>query len=255
MRSPLMALFLGFCCPAGSSQATTPQILWRQLARPDESVVIRGNAFIQENAARPWSVERAANLTCDAFRFEVRSGDQWPEDSNSGENKERSEFDGYKKRWGDKTSVWGAYSFFVEPGAAYHSDWTAISQMHGSEVRPFFVQFRGEALVIYTERRETTRVVDDIRYSGTLQRGVWHRVVFHLIQSSSDDGIFDFWLDGAQIVSFKGAIGSDGNKAYWKFGIYRGYGPITAPLAIEFANMEVGTRELSGRVENPLPIE
>ena len=255
MRLSLLAIILCASYSASATEATAPPIAWDKLASADDNVVIRGNAFVQENAGRPWSVERAANLTCDAFRFEVRPGDQWSEDSNSGENKERSEFDGYKKRWGDKASVWGAYSFLIEPGASYHSDWTAISQMHGSEVRPFAVQFKDDDLFVYTEHLENGREVGNLRYSGKLPRGVWHSAVFHLTQSSSNDGVFEFWLDGAKIVSFKGPIGSDGNQAYWKFGIYRGYGPIATPLAVEYANMEVGTRDLSERVENPLLIK
>lgn len=254
MRLALLALLLFASCSAGATEATTQPIVWRQLSGADDNVVIRGNAFVQENAGRPWSAERAANLTCDAFRFEVRPGDQWSEDIKSGENKERSEFDGYKKRWDDKASVWGAYSFLIEPGVSYHSDWTAISQMNGSEVRPFAVQFKGDDLFVYTAHLENGREVGNPRYSAKLRRGVWHTAVFHLVQSSSN-GVLDFWLDGAKIVSFRGPIGSDGNQAYWKFGIYRGYGPIATPLAVEYANMEVGTRDLSERVGKPLSVD
>jgi len=255
MIPAVLAVLLCASGAAGAAEATAPSISWRPLTSADGTVLVHGNAFVPENAGRPWSVERALNLACDAFRFEVRAGDQWSEDVSSGENKERSEFDGYKKRWGSKVSVWGAYSFLIEPGASYHSDWTAISQMHGSEARPFAIQFKEDAFLVFTEHLENAHAVGALRYSEKLERGTWHRIVFHLIQSSSNDGVLELWLDGEKVLSFKGPVGSDGNQAYWKFGIYRGYGPITTPLAVEYAKMEVGTRDLSDRIINPLAVE
>ena len=110
-----------------------------------------GNVYVPENAHRSWSILRAANASCDVFRFEVRAADEWAEDAKSGENKERSELDGYKTRWGSKISIWGAYSFLIEPGPAYRSDWTAIAQMHGSSVRPFHIHFNNDIFAVHTE--------------------------------------------------------------------------------------------------------
>jgi hypothetical protein len=97
--------------------------------------------------------------------------------------------------------------------------------------------------------------VDKQVYAGKLARGEWHHVVYELVQSSSAEGSLKAWLDGAQIVDYQGPVGSDVNKAYWKFGIYRGYGPIATPFAIEFANMEIANKDLSPRIRAPLLVQ
>lgn len=254
MRQILVA-FLATCASATAACAGAASPTWQPIIDAQAPVAIRGNMYVVESASRQWSIQRAANLTADLFRFEVRAGDQWAEDRESGENKERAELDGYKTRWDDKMPVWGAYSFLIEPGPAYHSDWTAIGQMHGSKVRPFHIHFTNDVLTIYSEQPGNSGAIISARYTGKLARTVWHHVVFHLVQSSSNAGRLEFWLDGKKIVDFTGAIGAAGNQAYWKFGVYRGYGPIATPFAIQYANMEVGTRDLAMRVNSPLPIK
>ena len=253
----LVILIVVALCPEGAAadEVSGPQIQWQSIVASERLTSIRGNSYVPESAGHDWNIQRAINMSADVIRFEVRQGDQWQEDRNSGENKERSELDGYRKRWDDKTPVWGSYSFFIEPGATYHSDWTAIGQMHGSRVRSFHVHFTNELLTIYSEHVVRTGTVIEGRFSGKISRAIWHSVVFHLIQNSSNAGRLEYWLDGKKIVDFNGSIGGDGNQAYWKFGIYRGYGPISEPFAILYANMEVGTVDLSSRIDNPLPIK
>jgi hypothetical protein len=229
--------------------------VWQPITDAKQVLTIRGIPYVPEFAGRSWSIARAVNASSDLIRFEVRQGDQWEEDTASGENKERSEFDGYKKRWDDGTEVWGAYSFNIEPGPAYRSDWTAIGQMHGSKTRSFHVHFKNETMTIYSEYRpDRGAAVATPRYSGTLARDVWHHVVFRLRQNAAGNGKLDFWLDGNKLVDFTGPVGASGNQAYWKYGIYRGYGPIAAPFAIKYANMEVGTTDLSARITQPLAV-
>ena len=251
-RIQVIAAFV-FCATGYAAPAETFD--WRPIPAGHVPVEIGEAPFIQENSARSWSLQQAENSRSHALRFEVRAGDQWPDDQESGENKERSELDGYKTHWSGKAPVWVAYSFLIEPGAAYRSDWTAISQMHGSEVRPFFVLFKGAELSIVTERLGPSGTVEKQVYAGTLARGAWRHVVYELVQSSSDDGSLKVWLDGAPIVDYRGPIGSDRNEAYWKFGIYRGYGPIASPLAVDYANMEISQSDLSPRIQAPLPVQ
>jgi Polysaccharide lyase len=244
---------IALCATANASQTTTP-FSWTPVP-PGPNLEVGGLSYVQENAARPWSLQRSETAAHHAIRFEVRSGDNWSEDQSSGENKERSELDGYQVRWTGKTPVWVSYSFLIEPGETYKSDWTAISQMHGSDVRPFFVGYKGDEFLIFTEHREASGAVDKQVYAGKLARGEWHHAVYELVQSSSAEGSLKAWLDGAQIVDYRGPVGSDVNKAYWKFGIYRGYGPIATPFAIEFANMEIVNKDLSPRIHAPLPFQ
>jgi hypothetical protein len=252
MRLLAILAFFSAIPPAFSQELPPSKYEWQTLR--SKALTIRGMTYEAESAQRDWSILVARNARQDVTRFEVRQGDQWDQDKSSGENKERSELDGYRKRWAAGTDVWCAYSFFIEPGAAHQTDWTAISQMHGSKARPFHVHFTNNLLKIFTEHlTAASKAAITLRHQGVVSRNAWHSVVFHLREGSSD-GRLEFWLDGKKIVDVTGPIGTPGNQAYWKFGIYRGYGPISTPLAIQFANMEVGNDNLAARILKPLEI-
>jgi hypothetical protein len=253
MRTSFLALALTlFLTSASSAQQTFD---WKPVLDANARITIRGIQYAPESAPRDWSIRRATNTSGDVTRFEVRPGDSWKEDAESGENKERSEFDGYKQRFAHGSDVWGAYGLFIEPGAEYRADWSAINQMHGTMLRAFHVHFQQGKLIILSEHNPGSGVAITPRYTGPLSRNTWHNVVFHLREGAADRGRLEFWLDGKKIVDLTGQIGAAGNQAYWKFGIYRGYGPIPAPLAIQFANMEVGTSDLTARINTPLEIK
>lgn len=246
-----LAILLTASHPSRAESALSSN--WAAIANAKTPITIRGIPYVVESSGNDWSIRRAQAGAIDITRFEVRAGDSWDEDRASGENKERSELDGYKRRYNQGSDVWGSYSFLIEPGAEYQSDWTAISQMHGSKIRPFHIHFKAGRLIVFSEYSGSRAGAQtSVRYNGTLSRNEWHHLVFHLREGDTN-GQLDIWLDGAKIVDFAGTIGAIGNQAYWKFGIYRGYGPIAAPLAIQFANMEVGTSDLTARVTAPLP--
>jgi hypothetical protein len=233
-----------------------PEIEWKPIAGPKDVVSIRGNAYDQESAGQPWSIQRAANTVGDVTRFELRYNDRWVEDTFPGENPERTQLDGYRQVTPEGSEAWAAFSFFVEPGPFFRSAWTVIGQIHnqkGSAI-PLNIQFNSEFLRIHTSRQvDGAPAVAATHFSRKIARGEWHRVVLRFREGVA--GELDFWLNGEQVVKYSGPIGSAGDTSYWKFGIYRGPGPISAPLAIQFANMEVGPASLAARIRNPLPIE
>jgi hypothetical protein len=261
MRSSRLSTTVGLValiatCASGvfAEERSGPQFKWQTIAGSKEPYMIQGDLYEPESADHEWNILRATNTSGDVTRFELRQADRWIEDRDSGENTERTELDGYRRKWDDKTPVWGAYSFFIEPGVVYRSNWTAIAQMHGTKIRSFHVHFTNDVLTIYSEQLSKAGPVVTVRYVRRIQRNAWHNVVFHLIQGASDSGRLEYWLDGKKIVDFAGAIGAEENNAYWKFGIYRGYGPIGTPFAIQYANMEVGTTDLTARIANPQSI-
>ena len=220
MKISFMAPFL-FLISASAAQES-PAFQWKPVLDPKAKITIRGNQYEAEFALHEWNIRRATDASTDVTRFELRPGDQWDEDRDSGENKERSELDGYKQTFAHGSDVWGAYAFFIEPGAEYRSDWTAINQMHGTKLRAFHVHFKQGRLIVYCEHAPSgAGAVIAVRYSGPLSRNMWHNVVFHLRESVSENGRLEFWRDGERIIDFTGPIGAAGNQAYWKFGIYR----------------------------------
>ena len=254
MRIAITSLAVVIFCGISAAAERASPFTWTSVPPETESLVVGGHPYVQEGAGNPWSLQRAEKSASHILRFEVRAGDHWSEDQSSGENKERSELDGYKVRWTGKMPVWVAYSFLIEPGELYQSSWTSVAQMAGNEARPFFVLYKGDELSIIAERPGASGPAQKQVYAAKLSRGEWHNVVYKLVQSSADDGGLKAWLDGHEIVDYHGPLGSNTNNAYWKFGVYRGYGPIATPIAVEYANMEVTGADLSRRVSAPLEV-
>ena len=254
MRTSFLALAIALLLTSPSSAQQT--FTWKPALDPNARITIRGIQYVPESAVREYSIRRATDASGDVTRFEVRPGDRWSEDVESGENKERSELDGYKQKFAHGSDVWGSFAILIEPGPEYRSEWTAITQMHGTMLRAFHLHFQQGKLTILSEHKgPNAGAAITPRYAGPLSRNTWHNIVFHLREGPPDRGRLEFWLDGKKVVDFNGEIGAPGNQAYWKFGIYRGYGPIAAPLAIQYANMEIGTSDLTARIANPLEIK
>lgn len=240
---------------ASAQDAAQPELRWEPV--PDATqVTIRENVYEAESGGRDWSIRRATNTTADVTRFEVRAGDTWGEDAQSGETKERAEFDGYRQTWREGTDVWCAYAFLMEAGRPYPSAWTIIGQLPGTRMLALYIYFRNEIFSISTGRQtHGANFVAQGQFAGRLSRAVWHHAVFHYRGNAFDKGRLEFWLDGRKIVDFTGPLGGTANDSfYWKYGIYRGYGPIAVPFAVQFANMEIGTKDLTERIANPLEI-
>lgn len=77
-------------------------------------------------------------------------------------------------------------------------------------------------------------------------RGEWLNIVIeHKV--SSTDGLLNIWLNGRQVVNFRGPVGYwDHDEAgYWKFGIYRSRGDTDA--VVEYRDVVTTTENLSER--------
>jgi hypothetical protein len=258
MRNPIRAfavLLLGLAAsPALSQDALPSNDKWKTV-EARAIVAVGGNEYEAESAGRPWSVQVARATPADIVRFELRPGDQWDEDRGAESLQERSQLDGYKTRWPSGADIWGAYSFFIEPGAAYRAEWNAIIQMQGTRIRPFHVHFNGEIFRVVTEHfNAESKPTIVARSARAISRNTWHNVVFHLREDANGKGRLEFWLNGLKIVDYAGSIGASDGEVFWKFGPYRGFGPIAAPFAIQFANMQVGTADLTARIKSPLSI-
>ena len=64
-------------------------------------------------------------------------------------------------------------------------------------------------------------------------------------------GELDVWLDGKQVLAFRGVVGRDNNNSHWCFGPYFA-GGISGVVIQEFANQVYpGTKDLSSRIAAP----
>jgi len=109
-----------------------------------------------------------------------------------------------------------------------------------------------------------------VKASFPITRNVWHNVVVRAVHSNdvnvpnTADGVnggqISLWVDGKLIyegtnISMGYTNGSD--AGYMKFGIYRTRITSTRATrtAVQYANMEISTSDLTSRITNPLPLD
>ena len=146
-------------------------------------------------------------------------------------------------------SIWGANSFYVEKGDPITTNWLALGQMHvqsgGIPALAFSLQ-NGEFLAVDFHSDSTAGQLG--RYP--IARGVWYHRVFQIRFDQTGKGIIKVWINGQQIVDYSGDTGLSATQFYyWKFGIYRSQAP--EYVAVRFANMTIGTVDLSSKITSP----
>jgi Ca2+-binding RTX toxin-like protein len=195
------------------------------------------------NSGDPWSVQRTGDL----YRFEVRSGDHWRDETI----KERSEISSQGKLAFDKTYTM-SYDFQIEPGARNTAEWLNMGQFHGTPdagdvkgLGPVFaIKLAGERMRIVTrsDADPTTdgRVPDNFIYTDNqdIVRGHWYHMTVQLRFDPDGGGIAKVWRDGDLIADYKGPLAyNDAVGPYWKMGIYRENAAET--LAINYRDFNI----------------
>ena len=242
------------------------------------------------DAPQAWTAHNAgAHYSCgiagapDAaseVRLELHAGDQWPDDVATSAPVERSLVQAMLDT-GSNTSqalpmrqeVWWAFSFLVEPGPPLSSlgasyAWLIFADIHSDYAASFAhaipIQLElglDDALMIAVH---ATTVDPDGRahyvfHGEPMTRGAWRDLVLRLCMdpdNTSGRGAADVWLDGRQILAYRGAIGFTGDLPYPQYQIYRGN---PAPrliaheaLAIRYSNHQISTtKSLRERVFRP----
>lgn len=71
-------------------------------------------------------------------------------------------------------------------------------------------------------------------------RGRWHQLVYHLRITPRPDGFLQAWLDGRQVVDYRGPIGyaDDLETVYFKIGLYRD--TLAVPMTMLLARFRRG---------------
>jgi hypothetical protein len=232
----------------------------------DAEVALDGLSFSSQNANRSWSLETAGRPIC-SERFEVRSGDVWPHDLQTGNaGTERSELAGpidATNPGAFDTNVWTAYQFRVQRGARVTSPWVVLGDWHmlpdpgdiGAGSSWQLELDAGDILGFETRTSTEKPIVDGphMHYiwksAAPVSRGVWHSLVSRAIFDWRPDGngAIDVWLDGTQIIRYRGPVGYNTTRPpYFKFGVYRAAAPET--LAVYYSNVAVSRTSLLSRV-------
>jgi hypothetical protein len=215
-----------------------------EIARPfpanGSTITIDNSGYTAENADRSWSL---SSPDADTLRFELRSGDHfsssyWVDPATS----ERTEISGQTVH-PPGTQIDLVYNFMVEPGqtnsASGPGRWLILGQMHEHNVPkspPFAVELvNGDHMAIDIGTGDPVYVYTD---PNPIQRGRYYSMHVKVRFDNNRNGFLSVWRDGANIVDYRGPIGT-GAGTYWKQGIYRSSAQET--MAVHFRSLNITT--------------
>ncbi|HEX5775738.1 MAG TPA: heparin lyase I family protein [Caulobacteraceae bacterium] len=215
----------------------------------------------QQDDAKPHAIQQVGP---NRVRFEVRGGDTWKKDAKF--NRNRAELSS-RTRHAPGEDVWFSYQLVVRGGEPTRARFNILGQFHQTKdpwdknlSPPFAINLLPKKNTLrfikrYSAEQKTTTTTDTIMHeSAPIQRDRWIHVVGHIVFGWENNGAVELWLDGRKVVDLpRTSIGyNDALGPYWKFGIYRAGSP--EPLVVEYANLEIGSASLLGRVGKPLPV-
>jgi len=228
---------------ARAQQPAMPVITQGTSLLDQQLITVAGRTFRVENAKQPWSTVR---LDSNLFRFELRSGDTWP---NPGGFTERAEINdaGYQDTRPPGTVVNVTYDFMLEPGPTNIAQWLVIGQWHSS-YSPTAPQPVHPPLAIYIFNNDriqiggvwaptgSTTETDLTLYAdpNPLARGHFYSMKIVAKFMNDATGFAQVWRDGVQLVNYSGPLGY-GQSVWWKNGLYR-Y-PTNQTTAAQYRNV------------------
>jgi polysaccharide lyase-like protein len=184
---------------------------------------VGGKEVAAQNGNKSWSVTNPDKYT---LRFEVRSGDVWASSGYNDSANNRSELE-FTQRSNAGTKVTLSETLTLEPGPVSTASFFNFNQLHTTDPQspPCPITFQltpGDFMEIVVQWPGTDwhRVY---RSPQPVARGKPMAVKFEaMMDADGSDGYLKVWLDGSQIVDYRGKIGANSpQQYYWKCGIYR----------------------------------
>ena len=107
----------------------------------------------------------------------------------------------------DRRLVLGQWKQACGDCTADHSP--AIANRYRNGVFSITIQEADKRVVLFEEKADI--------------RGRWNQLVYHLKLTPTPDGFLQAWLNGRQVVDYKGSLGypDDLDSVYFKIGLYR----------------------------------
>jgi hypothetical protein len=235
-------------------------------------ISIGGLDYFAQNADRDWSLNLNGDQPC-VYRFEVRAGDRWVQETQNNARVERSELRGPTDDTDParvNAETWTAYQFRIEPGPASTADWVVLGDWHvrpgpddtSAMSSPWQLELRKDDILVFDIRVSDEKPVRHnaperhiYKSSAPITRGVWHSIVSVADFDSrpAGNGGVTVWLDGKEIVDYQGPFGYITiQPPYFKFGIYRSAAPET--LAVDYTNVAISRTPLAARIHAPPPV-
>lgn len=176
-------------------------------------------------------------------RFELRPGET------------RSELHASSADLPNGVSMWGAFTYrdtpWPKPSGMLAAPGRCFTQMHwpGSGSPAFAFRRGGNGTFVITTRgdgQSNTR-----RYDRPMSFGVPHDIVYRFVLGPN--GALDVWLDGRQILNFRGPVGSATPGCYWCIGAYYAGGTGGNVVVQEYGNHAFpSTKSLANRAASPM---
>jgi hypothetical protein len=182
--------------------------------------------------------DNAIYRTGDAVKMIWRFGESWPDDITGGSDGRRAEIDGYKLRPTPGQALWAAYSMYWDPGPAIAATWLFCRQYY--QVYNFFLHRNGNIGFVLQGQMPAPP------NQFIIERGKVYNVVDKLILGQSAET----WVNGQKVATITSGVTSV--NGYAKFGLY-GEKIDPATQTFRYDNIEVGTADLSARINNPKP--
>ena len=250
----------------GIAPATKPRAapgLWSPIAS-GQKAKLGGLTFEAECGPNPVAIQQSKS---GVVRFAMQRGNGWVKDDPDWS--ERAELDGWPSALPTTAPIWVAWSMFLEEGPPSTSDWVIFQQVFQIKGQPFVHVMKSNGVMHWVGADANMKPgVWPTRHNQKIQPGVWINVVeVYKFDPVGGNGYWKSWVDGRQVLDFKGALGTKGvEHCYAKFGIYRavkqtwlGITPndpvvyVKEALSARFANMRFGTQDLSGLIDKPDP--
>lgn len=195
--------------------------------------------WITQSPGLAHSIQSVTNVTKNgeaSLRFELRKGDIFKD--MFGRTTYRAEVD--TKDFPPMRSVrWYAFSMYLPEDFPNEDNWLLLAQWHGVDKRHlgevsripamgfayrrgrFYLQIRHSAERILKEEDASAK---EIPFStNSLPHGRWNDFVVQAKWSYENDGFVNAWLNGEQIVKYRGPVGyNDDVGPYFRFGLYHG---------------------------------
>jgi len=227
---------------------------------------VNGQRFVALNPSRPYSMTEYRYADGGVgHRVELRGGDVRPEDQQHfGDGRQRNELVG-KTNFAPNADLWFSFSFHWS--GQMPSGWVTIADLFsdkdacdGSRSGALTLQQSKGKLVVLTRSDpklcSTSNPTPVTRYSQPFfAANTWHNLVGHAkFDPSHSNGVLELWIDNEKVLG-TGPIPlgyNDSEGPHFSFGQYRGSSSVTT--VFKFANEEISSSSLFGRVANPLPV-
>jgi hypothetical protein len=209
--------------PVGPPPGSTHGLIENFNAASGSRFKVDGREVSAQNGNKSWSLKNPDDHT---LTFEVHHGDVWSTSGWDDSANNRSEIE-FSQRWSAGTTITVTELLTVLPGPVSTAGHLDLNQLHTTDPQsppcPFTLQIEENTdrlqVILQSPSNGWNRVY---HASQPVVRGKVMDFKFEMNMNPSGNGFVKVWLDGSQIVDYRGAVGANSpQQYYWKQGIYR----------------------------------